>query len=86
MAVNDLSFPTQEQQNTTCKRNKLIPTPNGHFLALRCQHCKARCIAYSHSQTERRCNVCGIVILKPAGGKAKVMERVDFKRLAINKE
>ena len=81
MAIKDLAFPTEEDLKRTCKRNKLIPQPNGCFMYLKCKPCELAIVAYSHSQTERRCPGCMNVIMIPKGGKAEVIDGIRFKKV-----
>lgn len=81
MTIKDLAFPTTEELRRTCKRNKLIPQPNGYFLYLRCKSCDVIILAYSHSQTRRTCAGCNTVMLNPRGGKARIEGDVKIKKI-----
>lgn len=81
MAIKDLAFPSAEELRTTCKRNKLIPQPNGYFLYLRCKACDVIIVAYSHSQTKRTCPGCDQTMLMPRGGKARIEGNVKIKKI-----
>lgn len=81
MAIKDLAFPTAEELRTTCKRKRLIPQNNSHFLYLRCKSCDIIILAYSHSQTRRMCPGCNMVMLVPKGGKARIEGDVKIKKI-----
>ena len=50
----------------------LMPTPRSRFLLVRCPDCGNEQPTFSHAALPVTCRVCGRVLSKPAGGKAKI--------------
>jgi len=44
----------------------------GKFLKVRCKKCKNEQIIFNKASTVVRCLVCGSILAKPTGGKAKI--------------
>lgn len=51
---------------------KIIPKPRSKFLRVKCLKCGNEQIVYSHSVNRVSCNVCGVELVEPSGGKAKI--------------
>lgn len=54
------------------KRKILIPMPKSRFYKVICKNCGAENIVFSHATFKTRCKVCGIQLVEPTGGKAKI--------------
>ncbi|MGC8982305.1 MAG: 30S ribosomal protein S27e [Desulfurococcaceae archaeon] len=55
------------------KRKIPIPMPKSRFYKVVCKNCGAENIVFSHATYRARCKVCGIQIVEPTGGKAKII-------------
>ncbi len=55
---------------------KIMEEPTSKFVKIRCPKCKNEQIMFGKSSTIVKCLVCGMVLAKPRGGKAKVKARV----------
>ncbi len=51
---------------------KLIPKPRSNFIRVKCLKCGNEQIIFGYSSCKVNCNVCGIELAEPSGGKAKV--------------
>jgi len=51
---------------------KLIPRPRSSFVRVKCLKCGNEQIVFSNAVNKVSCNVCGIVLAEPSGGKAKI--------------
>ncbi|UCD96356.1 MAG: 30S ribosomal protein S27e [Candidatus Bathyarchaeota archaeon] len=49
----------------------LIPKPKSSFLRVRCPDCGNEQFVYSHPTIKVQCNICGINLAVPTGGKGK---------------
>jgi len=58
------------------RRKILIPQPKSKFLKVRCPDCGNEQIIFDHASTEVKCIVCGKVLARPTGGKAKVEAQI----------
>ena len=54
-------------------RKILIPQPRSKFLKVICKICGAENIVFSHATFPARCKVCGTQLVKPTGGKARII-------------
>ena len=52
--------------------NKLIPKPRSLFLRVKCQKCGNEQLLFSNAVNTITCNVCGITLAEPSGGRAKI--------------
>ncbi|MCL2358487.1 MAG: 30S ribosomal protein S27e [Nitrososphaerota archaeon] len=52
--------------------NKLIPKPRSVFLRVKCQKCGNEQLLFSNTVNTITCNVCGITLAEPSGGRAKI--------------
>lgn len=50
--------------------------PVSKFLLVRCQKCKNEQIIFNKPASDVRCLVCGEILAKPMGGKAKINAKV----------
>lgn len=57
--------------------SKLIPKPRSAFLLVQCNECGHRQIIFDHAKIEVTCQVCGALLAKPSGGKAKILGKVQ---------
>ncbi|MEM4717332.1 MAG: 30S ribosomal protein S27e [Desulfurococcaceae archaeon] len=55
------------------KKKILIPMPKSRFYKVVCRNCGAENIIFSHTTFPTRCKVCGEQLVKPTGGKAKIV-------------
>ncbi len=62
------------------KRKILIPQPKSKFMRVRCPDCGNEQVTFSHASTIVKCLICGKVLLRPQGGKAKLEVPPDHKR------
>ncbi len=54
----------------------LIPKPRSSFVRVKCLKCGNEQIVFSHAANKVSCNVCGIELAEPSGGKAKIKGEV----------
>ncbi|MCL2475481.1 30S ribosomal protein S27e [Candidatus Bathycorpusculum sp.] len=52
--------------------NKLIPKPRSVFLRVKCQKCGNEQLLFSNAVNTITCNVCGVTLAEPSGGRAKI--------------
>ena len=50
--------------------------PNSKFIKIRCPKCKNEQITFGKSATEVNCLVCGVKLLSPTGGRARINARI----------
>ncbi len=55
------------------RRKILIPQPRSRFLKVVCKTCGAENVVFSHATFPARCKVCGTLLVRPTGGKAKII-------------
>ncbi|MEM2995033.1 MAG: 30S ribosomal protein S27e [Candidatus Bathyarchaeia archaeon] len=55
---------------------RLIPKPRSAFLRVKCPKCGNEQLVYSHAVNRVNCNVCGVELAEPSGGKAKTKGEV----------
>lgn len=55
------------------KRKTLIPMPRSKFVKVRCPSCGNEQVVFDHATFSARCLVCGVVLVVPSGGKAKIL-------------
>ncbi|MEM1696505.1 MAG: 30S ribosomal protein S27e [Desulfurococcaceae archaeon] len=55
------------------KKRILIPMPKSRFYKVICRNCGAENVIFSHATFRARCKVCGIQLVEPTGGKAKII-------------
>ena len=53
-----------------------IPAPRSRFLRVKCPKCGAVNVVFDRASTTVRCLSCGEVIVRPTGGKAKILGEV----------
>lgn len=49
---------------------KLIPRPKSSFVRIKCPKCGNEQLVFGSAVNKVVCNVCGVELLKPSGGKA----------------
>ncbi|MCD6208697.1 MAG: 30S ribosomal protein S27e [Thermoprotei archaeon] len=54
------------------KRKILVPTPKSRFVLVRCPDCGNEQVVFDHASMEVKCLLCGRVLAKPTGGKARI--------------
>jgi len=52
--------------------NKLIPKPKSLFLRVKCQKCGNEQLLFSNAVNKVTCNICGVTLAEPTGGRAKI--------------
>ncbi|MDR1993374.1 MAG: 30S ribosomal protein S27e [Nitrososphaerota archaeon] len=52
--------------------NKLIPKPRSVFFRVKCQKCGNEQLLFSNAVNTITCNVCGVVLAEPSGGRAEI--------------
>jgi SSU ribosomal protein S27E len=59
------------------KRKVLVPEPKSRFLLVVCPNCGHRQVVFSHATFPVRCLSCGALLVKPRGGKAQILGKVE---------
>lgn len=77
--MESLKYPSPETIERTCKKKRLIPTPNSFFIDIKCSVCEKKTIVFSHTQRAIFCKNCSTVLAKPSGGKARLTEGCRYK-------
>ena len=54
-------------------RKHLFRKPKSQFIVVKCKKCGNLQLTFSHASIEVKCRVCGETLLKPTGGKAKLV-------------
>ncbi len=54
------------------RRKILVPAPKSRFVLVRCPDCGNEQIVFDHPSMEVKCLLCGRVLAKPTGGKARI--------------
>jgi small subunit ribosomal protein S27e len=52
--------------------SKLIPKPRSIFLRVKCSKCGNEQLVFSNAVNKVNCNVCGVILAEPSGGRAKI--------------
>ncbi|MCE4624121.1 MAG: 30S ribosomal protein S27e [Caldisphaeraceae archaeon] len=55
----------------------LLPQPRSRFLVVECPNCGHKQVIYSHATFPVRCLSCGSQLVKPTGGKAEILGKVE---------
>lgn len=50
----------------------MITVPDSRFIKVKCKKCNNEQTIYNKASTVVKCLVCGEILLKPTGGKAKL--------------
>jgi len=50
----------------------LVPKPRSRFLLVRCLDCGNEQVVFSHATLSVTCRICGRILARPTGGKAKI--------------
>ncbi|RLF23395.1 MAG: 30S ribosomal protein S27e [Thermoprotei archaeon] len=58
------------------KRKILVPQPKSKFVRVQCPDCNNEQVIFDHASTVVRCIVCGRVLARPTGGKAKIEAKI----------
>lgn len=59
------------------RRKILIPQPRSRFLLVICSNCGNTQVVFSHATFPVRCQSCGYQLVKPTGGKAEILGKVE---------
>ncbi len=60
------------------KRRKIpVPQPRSRFLLVSCPKCGHRQVVFSHATFPVRCLSCGELLVKPTGGKARILGKIE---------
>lgn len=51
---------------------KLIPAPRSSFVRVKCPKCGNEQLVFGHAVNKVNCNVCGVKLAEPSGGKAAI--------------
>ncbi len=58
------------------KRKILIPEPKSRFVRVKCPNCGNEQVVFDHATFPVRCLVCGTLLVKSTGGKAKILGEI----------
>jgi small subunit ribosomal protein S27e len=53
-----------------------IPQPQSRFLRVKCIDCGNEQVVFGNSASVVKCLVCGKTLVKPRGGKAKILTKI----------
>ncbi|MCX8196324.1 MAG: 30S ribosomal protein S27e [Acidilobaceae archaeon] len=59
------------------RRKILIPQPRSRFLLVTCPSCGNSQVIFSHATFPVRCLSCGTQLVRPRGGKAEILGKVE---------
>ncbi|MGC9071539.1 MAG: 30S ribosomal protein S27e [Acidilobus sp.] len=59
------------------RRKILVPEPRSKFMLVVCPNCGNRQVVFSHATFPARCLSCGALLVKPRGGKAQILGKVE---------
>ncbi len=59
------------------RRKILVPQPRSRFLLVTCPQCGQRQVVFSHATFPARCLSCGALLVRPTGGKAKILGKIE---------
>ncbi len=55
----------------------LVPEPRSRFLLVICPNCGHKQVVFSHATFPVRCLSCGTLLVRPRGGKAQILGKVE---------
>jgi len=55
---------------------KLIPRPRSSFVRVKCLKCGNEQLVFSHAVNKINCNVCGVELAEPSGGKVIIKSEI----------
>ncbi len=58
------------------RRKILVPQPKSKFILVQCPDCNNEQIIFDHASIEVRCIICGRILARPTGGKAKIEAKI----------
>ena len=61
----------------TKKRKILVPKPKSRFLLVICPQCGREQVVFSHATFPARCHSCGALLVRPTGGKAQILGKIE---------
>ena len=59
------------------KKRILVPKPRSRFVVVVCPNCGYKQIVFDHATFPVTCSSCGTRLVKPTGGKAKILGAVE---------
>jgi len=59
------------------RRKILVPEPRSRFLLVRCPNCGNRMVIFSHATFPVRCLFCNTPLVKPTGGRARILGIIE---------
>lgn len=59
------------------RSRQLVPVPRSYFMVVVCPNCGHKQVVFSHATFPVRCLSCGTLLVKPTGGKAKILGKVE---------
>ncbi len=59
------------------RRKQLVPEPRSRFLVVVCPNCGHKQVIFSHATFPVRCLMCGTLLVRPSGGKAQILGKVE---------
>lgn len=59
------------------KRKILVPQPRSRFLLVVCPNCGRTQVVFSHATFPARCHSCGALLVRPTGGKAEILGKIE---------
>ncbi|MCE4599439.1 MAG: 30S ribosomal protein S27e [Desulfurococcales archaeon] len=59
------------------KRKILVPQPKSRFIYVTCPNCGHKQVLFSHASFPARCLSCGTQLVKPTGGKARILGKIE---------
>jgi small subunit ribosomal protein S27e len=78
--VVDLLNPNPAVEKRLHKKKRLVQGPNSYFMDVKCQGCLNIVTIFSHAQTVVTCPGCNQVLCHSTGGKARLVDGVQFRR------
>ncbi|NIQ05745.1 MAG: 30S ribosomal protein S27e [Candidatus Korarchaeota archaeon] len=55
--------------------------PGSKFLTVECPDCTSKQVIFSHASNEVKCSVCGRILAKSTGGKARILGKLVEKHV-----
>ncbi|KAI4291807.1 small subunit ribosomal protein S27e [Pancytospora philotis] len=62
------------------KKKREFRHANGYMMQIVCNDCNLARVAYSHSQTNIKCEGCSTLLMTSTGGHAEIVGQTKFKR------
>ncbi len=77
----DLLHPDPVVEARKHKLKRLIQKPKSYFLDIKCKACKKVNHTFSHARSVIRCKHCNEVIGNPTGGKLKIRDGCQIRKM-----